>query len=672
MWDLGPGDPSSIAEYTLEQVLGEGGMGRVYLGRSRGGRHVAVKVVRPDRLHDPRSRARFRREVDVARRVGGIHTPAVHAADPDGAQPWLATVYVPGPTLRHRIAADGPLDLAGLGRLGAGLAEALVAFHEEGIVHRDLKPDNIIMGPDGPCIVDFGIAHGPDSTHTSAGAASGTEGFIAPELIESDEVSSACDVFAFGAVLVRAAGGLPFGGVRGEALRHRVLSGVTDVSALPVELRPMAAACLARDPAKRPSASELLAVLSPVAAAGRVSTTADRPPSRAAPPAPVSAPHAPDRGRPPADPEAATATATAVGAPLPWTTAMVAPSDEPRLEFRMGPWHRAPAVLAALLVLLAPSGAVLGLGKPWPLAVLCLLIGALCAAIAQARPLQFALDSDGVSFSTGILLPLRQHVRWDDIRCLELDVRRRVVLRITTRQPPPKPPAGRDTYILPEPHAVHVLMPAGVRITASRELAGSPRSTASLVTAALALFAPGLPVQPLVRGRRRPTPHVLSERPRTAGTVMTTLLAFGQLTALWSTDPPWPAFCATAAAWTLLIWAVPLRPWRVTLSRRSLRVRGRRRTGRRVAAELAWADIRRAWPERTGRRNELHVLLRENAPCPSGLRTDPHPDGTLVHIPLKATADRDSCVERITRYAPPHVGTGPPTADAPSDADLAA
>ncbi|MFH8624176.1 serine/threonine-protein kinase [Streptomyces vietnamensis] len=661
MRDLEPEDPRRIADYTIEHRLGQGGMGQVYLGRSRGGRKFAVKVIRTDRVHDPRLRARFRREAEVAGKVGGVHTPALHAADPDGTPPWIATVYVPGPTLTDWIGTEGPLDLAGLGRLGAALAEALVAFHEAGVVHRDLKPDNIIMSSDGPVIIDFGIAHGPESTRTSDGRISGTDGFIAPEAFEYEEVSPTWDIFAFGAVMVHAAGGLPFDGARGHALRKR-MSAAADVSALPPELQQVVAACLASNPAARPAADELLALLSPLAA----TAGAPRPPR---PPARV--PRRAKRIRPSVDPAASTA--DAVRPPRPRTAAATAQPGPPRIRFRISAWRRVLIMVTALVVLCAPPAAMVAFDKPYPLIPLCLLGSAFLALLVQMRPVELTLDATGVSFVVGALAPSRTKVRWTSITSLELDHRKRPLLRITTNIRPPKPPnTGRDVHIRPEPYVVHSLLVPGIpSFSALPELARTPRSTASLVTAALALFAPQLPPKPLFRPGSPQAPNVLSVRPRAGGVLMTLLPAAGHLTAIGSTHPPTAVMAAVASGWALLIWLAPLRPWRVTLNHRGLRIRGRRRTGRRTAAAIPWADIRRIWEERDGRRNELHVLLRAEAEPPSGLRVAPHPDGTHVRIPLPGWIDPMTRAARIAVHAPPGVLTDPP-ATTSEDADLAA
>ncbi|WP_223831059.1 serine/threonine-protein kinase [Streptomyces venezuelae] len=256
--------PERIGDYTVERELGAGGMGTVYLARSRGGRTVAVKVARPELAADPHFRARFRAEVDAARRVGGFHTAQVVDADPDAAAPWLATAYIPGPTLSRLLAERGPMDEARLRLLGAALAEALQAIHDCGLIHRDLKPGNIIMADDGPRVLDFGIARALESTRlTSTGAAFGTPGFLAPEQAQGHEVGGAADVFALGAVLVAAAGGHAFGEGTPVMLMYRAVHEPADLTAVPEAVRPVVAACLAKDPTQRPSPRGLLDLLAP-------------------------------------------------------------------------------------------------------------------------------------------------------------------------------------------------------------------------------------------------------------------------------------------------------------------------------------------------------------------------------------------------------------------------
>ncbi|MFI6638845.1 serine/threonine-protein kinase [Streptomyces sp. NPDC050504] len=260
----GAGLPERIGGYTVERKLGAGGMGTVYLARSRGGRAVAVKVARPELAADPHFRERFRAEVAAARSVGGFHTAPVVDADPAAEAPWLATAYVPGPTLAALLEAGGPMDEARLRQLGAALAEALAAIHGCGLVHRDLKPGNIIMAPDGPRVLDFGIARALESTRlTATGVAFGTPGFLAPEQALGVEVDGAADVFALGAVLVAAAGGSAFGAGTPMGLMYRSVHEPPDLAAVPEALRPVLASCLAKEPAQRPSPEHLLDLFAP-------------------------------------------------------------------------------------------------------------------------------------------------------------------------------------------------------------------------------------------------------------------------------------------------------------------------------------------------------------------------------------------------------------------------
>ncbi|MEI5099266.1 serine/threonine-protein kinase [Streptomyces sp. PmtG] len=271
-----------VGNYVIEREIGRGGMGAVYLGRSRAGRAVAIKVVKAEYAADPRFRGRFRKEVEAARRVGGFHTAAVVDADPDAPQPWMASAYVKGPTLAREI-ERGPLDEAALWALGAALAEALEAIHACGLVHRDLKPANIILAEDGPRVLDFGIARALEGTRLTGDAVVGTPGFIAPEQARGDpDVTGACDVFALGAVLVAAAGGSAFGDGSAHGLLFRAVYEEADVSAVPEALRPVVRACLRKDPARRPSPKRLLDLFT----GGLGTGGAEHPAPKTAPPRP--------------------------------------------------------------------------------------------------------------------------------------------------------------------------------------------------------------------------------------------------------------------------------------------------------------------------------------------------------------------------------------------------
>ncbi|WP_327337769.1 serine/threonine protein kinase [Streptomyces sp. NBC_01324] len=282
----GAGLPEHIGGYAVERELGAGGMGTVYLARSRGGRAVAVKVARPELASDPHFRERFRAEVAAARSVGGFHTAPVVDADPAAQAPWLATAYVPGPTLAGLLDAEGPMDEARLRLLGAALAEALEAIHRCGLVHRDLKPGNIIMASDGPRVLDFGIARALESPRlTATGMAFGTPGFLAPEQAQGQEVGPAADVFALGAVLVAAAGGSAFGAGTPMGMMYRSVHEQPDLTAVPDGLRPVVASCLAKSPDQRPTLGHLLDLIAPA--------TARYSPTVAIPPPPSHAPSIP-------------------------------------------------------------------------------------------------------------------------------------------------------------------------------------------------------------------------------------------------------------------------------------------------------------------------------------------------------------------------------------------
>ncbi|MFE9704633.1 protein kinase [Streptomyces sp. NPDC005930] len=273
-------EPTVVGPYRLLGRLGSGGMGRVYLGRSAGGRTVAVKIVHPHFALDEEFRARFRREVDAARRVGGAWTAPVLDADPDARVPWVATAYVAGPSLTAAVADGGPLPAHSVRVLGAGLGEALAAVHELGLVHRDVKPSNVLLTLDGPLLIDFGIARATGGTSrsesgggtaslTSTGVSIGSPGYMSPEQILGKGVTGAADVFSLGAVLAYATTGRPpFPGDSSAALLYKVvheqprLDGLDDG-----ELRELVASCLAKDPAARPAPAEVARRLAPRGAA---------------------------------------------------------------------------------------------------------------------------------------------------------------------------------------------------------------------------------------------------------------------------------------------------------------------------------------------------------------------------------------------------------------------
>jgi len=296
MHDLAPGDPEQIGPYRLRGRLGAGGMGRVYLGLSPGGRSVAVKVIRADLAQDTEFRARFRREVAVARTVSGLFTAPVIDADVDGPVPWLATAYVPGPSLADAVSQHGPLPAASVLALARGLAEALSAIHAAGVVHRDLKPANVLLAEDGPRVIDFGISRGVEaSALTHTGLVVGSPGFMSPEQAEGREVGPPSDIFSLGAVLAFAATGHgPFGSGSTPALVYRVVHSGPQLDLMPAEVRSLAERCLAKDPALRPTAADLLA-----AAAYPAAGWLPEPVTRAQAAVPLTMTTATPPGRPP-------------------------------------------------------------------------------------------------------------------------------------------------------------------------------------------------------------------------------------------------------------------------------------------------------------------------------------------------------------------------------------
>jgi outer membrane protein assembly factor BamB len=260
MEPLQPGDPRMAGQFRLRARLGAGGMGRVFLGYSPAGRAVAVKICHPEFAADPEFVHRFALEVAAARAVNGLYTAQVIDAGPDDNPPWLATSYVPGPSLLDAVGAHGPLPEPAVWRLAAGLAEALQAVHARGLVHRDLKPTNVLLAADGPRVIDFGVARALDGTSlTATGIAFGTPSYMSPEQAQGRPAGPASDVFALGSTLCFAAtGGPPFGDGDPPAVLDRVVRAAPALDAVPAGPRGLVAACLAKDPADRPGLSRIL------------------------------------------------------------------------------------------------------------------------------------------------------------------------------------------------------------------------------------------------------------------------------------------------------------------------------------------------------------------------------------------------------------------------------
>jgi serine/threonine protein kinase len=269
-------DPDWIGPFAIVGRLGAGAMGQVYLARSTAGRLVAVKTIRVELAEEPGFRARFAREVAAARRVSGVFTAAVVEADPEADLPWLATAYVPAPSLNTLVRRCGPLPVPAVRWLAAGCAEALQSIHNAGLLHRDVKPSNVLVAPDGPRVIDFGVARAAERVQlTVTRGAPGTPAYMAPEQArDSSQASPASDVFSLGATLVFAATGhAPY---RGEAVMDilvRLATEPPDLDGVPPELTELVAACLQRVPRDRPTTGAILTRLGPFAAASEQAST---------------------------------------------------------------------------------------------------------------------------------------------------------------------------------------------------------------------------------------------------------------------------------------------------------------------------------------------------------------------------------------------------------------
>ncbi|MEU5974475.1 bifunctional serine/threonine-protein kinase/ABC transporter substrate-binding protein [Streptomyces sp. NPDC047315] len=270
-----PSDPSRLGGYRLLSRLGAGGMGVVYLARAENGDLAAVKVIQPEYAEEQAFRARFRREVATARRVRSPWVVPVLGADTEAGSPWLATAFVPGPSLAEAVVECGELPPRAVRLLGKVLARALAAVHAAGLVHRDVKPGNVLLAMDGPRLIDFGIARSTSAEATeltSAGVVVGTPGFLSPEQARAREVGAASDVFSLACVLVHAATGrLPFGTGAVDALLYRTVHDAPDLTGVAdEELRELLGRCLAKDPAERPGAAEVDEALTEDAPEGSV------------------------------------------------------------------------------------------------------------------------------------------------------------------------------------------------------------------------------------------------------------------------------------------------------------------------------------------------------------------------------------------------------------------
>lgn len=322
---LQPGDPDHIAGYALQARLGQGGQGVVFLGHDRAGRPVAVKLLHSALLQDAAARERFVRELAAVRRVARFCTAQVLDADTDGDRPYIVSEFVDGPSLHQEVERSGPRREAELDRLAIGTATALAAVHAAGVVHCDFKPGNVLLAAEGPRVIDFGIARALDVSGTTSQVI-GTPAYMAPEQITRSEIRPPVDVFAWGATMAFAANAVsPFAAGSGPATMYRVLEGTPDLGRLPEPLRALVDRCLAKEPAGRPTAREVLLTLTgaleeptadlrprPVRDVANLTRAADpgwtavaaddptltAPPTRAAPPDPTRVAPQPGPARP--------------------------------------------------------------------------------------------------------------------------------------------------------------------------------------------------------------------------------------------------------------------------------------------------------------------------------------------------------------------------------------
>ncbi|GLY85689.1 MDR family MFS transporter [Actinoallomurus iriomotensis] len=347
---LRPGDPQSLGEYELVGRLGEGGQGVVFLGRAPDGAHVAVKLLRVGQAGDEAARRRFVRELATAERVAGFCTARVLDADAEGDTPYIVSEYVDGPSLQDLVRDQGPRTGDDLMRLAIATATALAAIHEAKIVHRDFKPPNVLMSADGPRVIDFGIARALDAPGTLTSQVVGTPAYMAPEQVAGAPLGPAADMFAWGTtILFAATGRSAFGSDSIPAVLHRVLHVDADVSMLPQPLAALVNACLNKDPARRPAATDVLLSLLGRVVPGQAAATTEMSPILAAGASAVTAEHLPSvqppLPPPPVQPPVWGPTVPS-GAPGPAFAPWAAPAASPR---RGMPGVPAVALLAVAL-----------------------------------------------------------------------------------------------------------------------------------------------------------------------------------------------------------------------------------------------------------------------------------------------------------------------------------
>ncbi|MBX6390091.1 MAG: serine/threonine protein kinase [Frankia sp.] len=426
------GDPVRIGLYRLEARLGRGGMGSVYLGRGPDGRRVAVKVLRADLAAEPTFRRLFDREFELARRVARIYTPEVIDHGTDRGQPYIVSEFIDGPTLSAVVSQTGPLEESRLERVAVAVARALAAIHEAGAVHCDLKPSNILLSPEGPMVIDFGIARALDATTQLTGSIRGTPAFMAPEQARGHAVGPPADIFAWGGVIVFAATGRPpFGTGSVQDQLYRAVNGQPDLTGVPERLLPVVTAAMATDPALRPTAAELHARLTGSGPVSPVPTPAGTLPGQ---PGPMTPPV-------PMTPAPVTTTPTTVP-PIPSTVPPPVPVSTP---VSVPPGATPVSVPPGATPASVPPGATPAPPSPprprrrWPLVA----VPALVAVVAAAVALPLALlrgDDDGGGLTDGAAEQAATQLAADalEVRENQPDLARRLALAAYETAPTPE------------------------------------------------------------------------------------------------------------------------------------------------------------------------------------------------------------------------------------------